>query len=170
MKQKKAQEEQKSDEKSKKIAELTEHLQRLAAEFENYQKRVQRDIINLRKYATEDLIKKILPLVDNLELATKNCSNHDELVKGMKLIYEEMIGVLEREGVTPIEVLNKEFDPYKHEAVMQEKSDRNNIVLEEFQKGYLFCDKVLRHSKVKVGKKEEKKEYNSQKNIEKKDA
>lgn len=141
--------------------ELIETLQRLQAEFENYKKRVDRDYENMVKCSNEDLIKQILPIIDNFELALKSCKVKDEFYKGMELIYSQLIDTLLSRGVKPIECLGKKFDPYYHEALLTEESEKEpNTILEELQKGYMLYDKVIRHSKVKIAKKkkEDKKE------------
>jgi molecular chaperone GrpE len=138
--------------KDSKIAELTEDLKRNAADFENYRKRMERDRCASQKYASEDMIKKILPVVDNFDLALQNTSNHEEMVKGVQMIHQQLMDILSKEGVNPIDCVGKQFDPYQHEALMQEECDKDKVILQEFQKGYTCKEKVLRHSKVKVGR------------------
>jgi molecular chaperone GrpE len=154
------------DARDRKIAELTELLQRLQAEFENYRKRVEQDFEKCRQYSCQQLIVKLLPVLDSLEMALKSASTeHQEFVKGMKLIYSQLMAVLESEGLRPIECLNKPFDAYRHEVLMQVPSDkaRDGMVLEELQKGYMLKDRVLRHSKVKVGRQAKKEKDNADK-------
>ena len=147
-------EKQKTDPKDEKIKELTETLQRLQAEFENYKKQVEKQFANIRKCASESLIIKLLPILDSFELAFRNKeSNKEEFLKGVELIYSQLYNVLRSEGLKPIEALGKECDPYKHEVLLKEESEKDNIVLEELQKGYMLNDKVIRHTKVKIGKK-----------------
>ena len=142
--------EQKHQRKEK---ELIDTLQRLQAEFENYKKRVDREKAEVCLYAKADIIRKMLPLVDTFEIALKGKDRKDEFVKGMDMIYTEMIVMLHKEGVRKIESVGKKFDSNLHEVLMTEKSDKeDNIITEEFQKGYMLCDRVLRHSKVKVTK------------------
>jgi len=143
------------DEKEQKIAELTECVQRLQAEFENYNKRVAKENASLVKYATANLISELLQLLDSFELALQN-KDSKEFVKGVELIYVQLFTILEKQGLRPICAEGTKFDPYKHEVMLQEPSDKDEIVLEELQKGYMLQDKVLRHSKVKIGKKIEK--------------
>ncbi|MBW2980366.1 nucleotide exchange factor GrpE [Candidatus Woesearchaeota archaeon] len=141
-----------------KIKELTETLQRLQAEFENYKKRVDKEKAEFVKYSKHELIAKLLPILDSFKLAIKNGKNNPDFFKGIELIFSQFYSALEAEGLRPIEALGKKFDPYKHEVLMQETSDKEeDIVLEELQKGYMLNDKVLRHSKVKVSKKKEEK-------------
>ncbi len=151
-----------ADEKQTVIDDLTNTLKHLQAEFENYRKRIEKDNASFAKFANEDLIKDLLPIIDNFELALKNSKQKDEFYKGMELIYSQLIGVLQDNGVKCIGCECK-FDPYYHEVLLTEESDKeNNAILEELQKGYTLNDKVIRHSKVKIAKKkkEEKKEDN----------
>ena len=145
---------QKKDEKEEKIKELTESLQRLQAEFENYKKRIEKEKEEFIKYSKADLISKLLPILDSFELALKNTADKEKFIKGVELIFAQLHSLLESEGLRPIKAEGK-FDPYKHEVLMKQESDKEeDILLEELQKGYMLNDKVLRHSKVKVSKKE----------------
>lgn len=153
----KKKESKKVDPKEEKIKELTETLQRLQAEFENYKKRIDKEKGEFVKYSKHEVIAKILPILDSFELAIKNAKNNPNFLKGVELIFSQLYSTLESEGLRPIESLGKKFDPYKHEVLMQEASDKEeDVVLEELQKGYMLNDKVLRHSKVKVSKKDDK--------------
>jgi molecular chaperone GrpE len=147
----------KIDEKDKKIAELTDCLQRLQAEFENYKKRAEKENGHFMKFANANLIGELLPLLDSFEFAFKN-KDSKEFVQGVELIFAQLFSILEKQGLRPIHAEGKKFDPYKHEVLLQEPSDKDEIVLEELQKGYMLQDKVLRFSKVKIGKKAEPKE------------
>ena len=100
----------------------------------------------------------MLPAIDSFELALKSYSDQEKFVKGMELIYSQLYTLLEKQSVKKIEALGKHFDPYKHEVMITVDSDKDGIVLEELQKGYMMHDKVLRHAKVKIGKKNNKKE------------
>jgi molecular chaperone GrpE len=145
--------------------ELIDTLQRLQAEFENYKKRITRDYDSMIKCSNEELIKSLLPIVDNFELALKSCREKDDFYKGMELIYSHLMDTLHSQGIKLIECAGKKFDPYYHEVLLTEESEKEpNTVLEELQKGYMLYDKVIRHSKVKIAKKrkEEKKEEKSQ--------
>jgi molecular chaperone GrpE len=147
-------EKKRKDEKEAKISELTEALQRLQAEFENYKKRTENEKEGFIKYAKADLIVKMLPILDSLELALKNTTDKEKFVKGVELIFAQLYSLLEAEGVRPIKAVGEKFDPYKHEVLMREESDKKEeIVLEEFQRGYMLYDRVLRPSKVKVSRK-----------------
>ena len=153
MAEQKKKETKKSDPKNQKIEELTDDLQRLQAEFENYKKRTDRDKEDFKCYSEAEMIKQILPIIDNFELALKNTGNHDEFVKGIELVYSQLFQMLEDKGVKKIECVGKRFDPHVHEALLSEESDKEEgIILEELQKGFMIKDRVLRHAKVKVAK------------------
>lgn len=138
-----------------------ERLLRVSAEFENYKKRSQREIQDFRKYANEALLKALLPVVDDLERAISSArdalpaiAGEQCVVDGVELILKELLKVLENFAVKPIEALGQPFDPNFHQAVMQEATDSQpeNMVLQEFQKGYLIHDRLLRPSMVVVSK------------------
>ncbi len=136
------------------IAELTEALQRLQAEFENYKKRVEKESREFVKCANASLIIKILNTIDTFEIALRNTDDHEKFVKGVEMIYAQLISTLESEGLRPIGAVGKKFDPYLHEVMLKQKSDKEEgFVLEELQKGYMLNGKVLRYSKVKVSEK-----------------
>ncbi len=159
---KKTEKEQSKDKESKKkssdkdqVKELTESLQRLQAEFENYKKRTDKQNQEFIKFANKELILKLLPLLDNFELALKNIGgNKNEFVKGVELIFSQFIEILEQQGLTKINSMGNEFDPHVHEALMQgnDKEKKDNEIIEEFQKGYMLNEQVIRHTKVKVNK------------------
>lgn len=127
--------------------ERLDQLLRSRAEMDNIQKRASREREDLVKYASERLICKILPVLDSLEQASK----HDE---GTRVLYQQLLDILKGEGLVPIEAVGQKFDPYKHEAFYQLKSDEleEGTVAEEIQKGYLLDCKVIRFSKVAVAK------------------
>lgn len=140
------------------IEELTDTLQRTQAEFENYKKRVDKEKQEFVKYSKAELIQKLLPTIDTFEIALKSTKDNEKFVKGMDMVYAQLMSLLHSEGLKPIESLGKKFDPYLHEVMLKEKSDKDDgIVLEELQKGYMLNDKILRHSKVKVSEKDNKK-------------
>ncbi len=149
------------DEKDKKIleltarvTELTETLQRLQADSENYRKYVEKQKLEFFKYAKEDLIVKLLPVLDSFEMALKNVEDKEKFVSGIKLIFSQLYQSLENEGLKPINALREKFDPYKHEVLLsQECNKEDDIILEELQRGYTIGDKVIRHSKVKIARK-----------------
>ena len=139
------------EQKNKAIEEITDTLKRLQAEFENYRKRVEKEKIEFMKYSHAEMIAKILPVLDSFEMALKHTSEPQKFINGMKLIYAQFHSVLEAEGVKPIKTEGEKFDPYRHEVLMKEESEKpEGTILEEFQKGYTLNDKVLRFSKVKV--------------------
>ena len=130
------------DEKDRKICELTDTLQRLQAEFENYKKYVEKQNGEFRKYAKSDIIEKLLPILDSFELALKNSSNNENFVKGVELIYSQLYSLLEKEGLKKIAAEGK-FDPHYHEVLIKDKSDKTeDAILEELQKGYMLNDKI----------------------------
>lgn len=137
----------------KEIVELTDTLQRLQAEFENYKKRCEKENKQYIEYAEQDLVKDLLPVLDSFELSLKNSQDHEKFRKGVELIFAQLFSTLKEKGLLKIESIGKEFDPYLHEVLITEESDNENIVIEELQPGYKFKDKVIRHSKVKIGKK-----------------
>lgn len=136
------------------IIELTDSLQRLQAEFENYKKQIEKQSQEFVKYAKADLINKILPTLDTFEIALESTQDQEKFVKGMEMVFAQLYSTLELEGLRPIGALGKNFDPHLHEVMLKQKSDKEeNIILEELQKGYMLNDKVLRHSKVKISEK-----------------
>ena len=143
----------KQDPKDQQIQELTCLLKQIQADFENYKKRADQEKIDCIQTSSKYIIEKLLPILDNFELALKHTKNQEEFIKGVELIYSQLYELLEKEGLKPINAENNKFDPYLHEALIQEESDKEeNTVIEELQKGYLFKGNVLRHSKVKIAK------------------
>lgn len=131
-------------------------LLRLQADFENYRRRTQKEKEELWKYASEQLIISLLPVLDNLERAL--LARDDDpvrVVEGVEMIYRQLQDVLTREGLCSIPAVGEEFDPSCHEAMLQQETDQHpdNTVLEELQKGYLLKDKVIRPTMVKVARK-----------------
>jgi molecular chaperone GrpE len=139
------------DNLQKQLADYKETLQRLQAEFENYKKRTEKEKLQVCEYSNRNLIAKMLPVIDSFELALKNTSDLKKFKEGVELIYAELYSLLKSEGLRPIDAVGKKFDPYMHEAMMKEDSEKDDLVLEDFQRGYMLKDAVLRHSKVKVG-------------------
>ena len=135
---------------------------RVCAEFDNYKKRSTREMNDFRKYANEALLRDMLTVVDNLERAIDSSNNHSEnnfsVVEGVHMTLRGILDLIEKQQVTPIESVDKPFDPQFHQALQQEESEDhpNNTVLKEFQKGYLLHDRLLRPSMVVVSKKKEK--------------
>lgn len=141
------------------LGEVKDKYLRLYADFDNYRKKIQKDKEELVKFANESLIYELLPNIDNLEMALKHASEGgpealQSLRQGVENTHRELLRTLEKFGVTPIEALNKPFDPAYHHAMSQVERDdvENNTVVEEFRKGYLYRDKVLRPSLVAVSK------------------
>jgi molecular chaperone GrpE len=141
------------------VKELTETLKRVQADFENYRKQVEKRIEEMKQVASKDIIVKLLPILDNFELAIKNKESEEEFCKGVELIYAQIFSILEEEGLEQIKTEGEVFDPYKHEALIKEESDLpENTIVEVLQKGYELNDKVIRHAKVKLSKGTEKAE------------
>ena len=145
----------KKDKKDEKIEELTDRLTRQMAEFDNFRKRTDREKSQMYEVGAKDVIDKILPVVDNFESglgAVTEEEKEDPFVKGMEQIYKQLMTTLEGIGVKPIEAVGNEFDPDFHNAVMHVEDEEvgENIIVEEFQKGYMYRDSVVRHSMVKV--------------------
>ena len=139
------------EQKGKSIEELTDTLKRLQAEFENYRKRVDKEKTEFAKYAHAGIIAKILPALDSFEMALKHTNEPQKFISGMKLIYAQLHSALEADGLRTIKTDGEKFDPYRHEVLMKEESDKpEGTILEEFQKGYMLNDRVLRFSKVKI--------------------
>ncbi|MBS3808909.1 MAG: nucleotide exchange factor GrpE [Desulfobacterales bacterium] len=140
-------------------AETYDRLLRLSAEFENYKKRVQRQMEDHKKYANEELIKDLLSVVDNLERALnaageKQGETDANMAEGIEMTLNEILKTLKKHNVEPVEAMGKPFDPTYHEAVMQEESDEypENTVIGELQKGYLLHDRLIRPAMVVVSK------------------
>ena len=143
----------KKQKKEIKVKELTETIQRVQADFENYKKRTEKDKEEFVKYACQNIVLDLLPILDNFELALQHTKDKEEFIKGMELVYSNFIDILNKRGLNPINALSKEFDPVMHEALMQERSkEKPGTIIEEFQKGYMINDKVIRPTKVKVAK------------------
>lgn len=143
----------KKDKKDEKIEELTERLQRQMAEFDNFRKRTEKEKSGMYAIGAKDVVEQILPIIDNFERGLAVAPDLKEpFADGMNMIYKQLLGALEDLGVTVIEAVGKEFDPNLHNAVMhvEDEDAGENIIVEEFQKGYLYKDAVVRHSMVKV--------------------
>ncbi|MFQ6078481.1 MAG: nucleotide exchange factor GrpE, partial [Thermodesulfobacteriota bacterium] len=142
------------EEKAKLAGEHYDRFLRVQAELENYKKRVEREKSSLVKYGNEELIKEILPVIDNLERAINHPSgeNSDGLKEGVKITLNQLLQVLEKFGVTPVPSVGEPFDPSKHEAMMQvESTDHEpNTVVTELQKGYFLNDRLIRPAMVSV--------------------
>lgn len=142
----------KKDKSEQKVEELTDRLKRTMAEFDNFRKRTEKEKSSMYIIGAKDIVEKILPVVDNFERGLAQAPEDDSFAEGMKMIYRQMMTAFDEMGVKPIEAVGKEFDPNLHNAVMhvEDESVGENIVVEEFQKGYTYKDFVVRHSMVKV--------------------
>ena len=139
------------------LTELKGRLLRVAAEFDNYRKRVDREMSQIRMNAKAELIAQLLPILDDLErsiAAAENNGDAASLLQGIKLVHKSFVKTLQYQGVKPIKSVGEPFDPEKHDALMQKevKGQKPDIVVEEHLKGYEFNDKVIRHAKVIVSK------------------
>ncbi len=145
----------------KELEDMKDKYMRLYAEFENYKRMAAREREEIIKYSNEALINNLIPSIDNLEMALKHAENTNSgLLDGVRLTLKEILRALEKAGLTPIDSYMKPFDPLYHEAMsMVEREDLDEMtVVEEYRKGYIYKDKVLRPSLVAVSKKPEKKE------------
>ena len=145
----------KKDKKDEKIDELTDRLTRQMAEFDNFRKRTEKEKSQMYEIGAKDIIEKILPVVDNFERGLASMSEEERttpFAEGMEKIYKQFMTTLEGIGVKPIEAVGQEFNPDFHNAVMHVEDEEfgENIIAEEFQKGYMYRDSVVRHSMVKV--------------------
>lgn len=145
----------KKDKKDEKIDELNDRLMRTLAEFDNFRKRSEREKAQMFEVGARDIVEKILPVVDNFERGLSSITEEEKqtgFAHGIDMVYKQLVTVLESAGVTAIEAVGKEFDPNFHNAVMHGEDSEvgENIVTEEFQKGYMYRDTVVRHSMVKV--------------------
>ena len=145
----------KKDKKDEKIEELTDKVIRQMAEFDNFRKRTEKEKSQMYEIGAKDIIDKILPVIDNFErglAVVPEDRKEDSFVQGMEMIYKQLMTTLESAGVKVIEAVGQEFNPDFHNAVMHVEDDEvgENIVVEEFQKGYMYRESVVRYSLVKV--------------------
>ena len=146
---------EKKDKKDLKIEELEDKVKRQLAEFENFRNRTEKEKSRMYEFGARDVIEKMLPVVDNFErglAAIPEAEKGGPVASGMEMIYKQIMTTLEGLGVTPIDALNKPFDPNFHNAVMHVEDDEieESTVVEEFQKGYIYKEHVIRYSMVKV--------------------
>lgn len=145
----------KKDKKDQQIEELNDRLMRNMAEFDNYRKRTEKEKAMMFELGAKDIIEKMLPVIDNFERGLASITEEEKggaFAKGIEAIYKQMMQTLEGAGVKQIEAVGQEFDPNFHNAVMHMEDEEygENVVVEEFQKGYMYKDTVVRHSMVKV--------------------
>jgi molecular chaperone GrpE len=146
---------EKKDKKDLKIDELNDRLIRTMAEFDNFRKRSEKEKSQMFEIGARDIIEKILPVIDNFERGLGAISEEEResaFAQGFEKIYKQMFTALSDAGLKPIEAVGKPFDPNFHNAVMhaEDPEQGENLVAEEFQKGYSYKDVVIRHSMVKV--------------------
>jgi molecular chaperone GrpE len=153
--------EAKLEAKEKEAVETYDRLLRASAEFDNYKKRSSREMEEFRKFANQSLIKEMLSVVDNLELAMNSSNGNKaidkDLLQGLEMTHKEILKVFEKFNVKPIDAKGQPFDPTFHEAVMQEETNDSpkNTVINELQRGYMIHDRLLRPSMVVVAKPKE---------------
>ena len=145
----------KKDKKDEKIEELTDRVKRQMAEFDNFRKRTEKEKASMYQIGAREVIEKILPVVDNCERGLATVPEEDATnpyAEGLEKIYKQLMTVLDELGVKAIEAVGQEFNPDFHNAVMhvEDEDAGENVVVEEFQKGYLYKEQVVRHSMVKV--------------------
>ena len=136
-------------------SDYLEHLRRLQAEFDNYRKRVKKENESLYSFAQGDLMGKLLPVIDDLErMLNHDRNNCQDTLEGVRLIYKNLNKILTDQGMEEIPALGEPFDPEQHEAVgvAEVGENQDGIIVEEWQKGYRFRGRLLRPSRVKVGK------------------
>ena len=142
-------------EQSEELEQKSDKNVRLLAEFDNYKRRTQEERTKLFKYAGEELAKAILPILDDLHrtLESDVKGKARSILEGIELIVAKLDKTLEEQGIVPFDSVGQDFDADLHEALMSEKSDKgDNVILKEFEKGYKYDDKILRHAKVVVSK------------------
>ena len=161
---KKTKEQKKIDELHSKIMELESQVNQLKdqnlrkiAEFENYKRRTEKEFLAHLEFANEGLITDILPVLDDFERFLEHADNSEDkntLKEGVELVYKKMWSILEKKGLKVIDVIGKEFDTEKHEALMQIETDKQESghIVDQHLKGYLLNDKVIRHAQVLVAK------------------
>ena len=138
----------------KKNEELTNDIKRIQADFENYKKRAEKEMQEFQKLSNHKLLDKLLIILDDFDNTITHLlknAKEDTNIQGVKLLYDKFRKLLFDEGLMPIKTIGEKFDPYKHEVIKKESSEKEEgIIIEEIQKGYMFTDRVLRTSKVKI--------------------
>mgnify|MGYP000692049554 CR=1 FL=1 len=145
----------KKDPKDEKIEELTDRVKRQMAEFDNFRKRTEKEKSTMYEMGAKDIIERMLPVVDNFERGLAMIPEDEKenpVATGMAQIYKQLMTAFDEIGVKAIEAVGQEFNPDFHNAVMhvEDEEVEENIIVEEFQKGYMYKDYVVRHSMVKV--------------------
>ena len=150
--------------RTREVEEYVHHLQRLQAEFANYRKRVRREQEEAGERAVEELLRQLLPVVDNLEraiaAASQDGANLESLRTGVVMVHRQLGELLFKEGASPMNCSGEEFDPAKHHAVavVETEEQEENTVVDELQKGYFFRGRVLRPALVRVARRPQKEE------------
>ncbi|MAY06313.1 MAG: nucleotide exchange factor GrpE [Verrucomicrobiales bacterium] len=143
------------NEAQQQIDELNERVVRLTADYDNYRKRAQRDKIEARQFANQGILEKLLPVLDNFEMAIIAVKDADPSVRdGVQMIYDQLLGVLKTEGVEPVDAVGQQFDPNMHEAISQEESDEveEGEVISQIQRGFILNNRLVRPARVVVAK------------------
>lgn len=139
------------------VKNYLEQLQRLQAEFANYRKRIEREKLELSNFYKSELVSSLLPIIDDFERMLNHANdNNNELLTGVRLIFQKFMDILQTQGLKPIVAVGQKFDPAIHEALVVEQTDNGDdeVVVEEWQKGYFFNDRLIRPAQVKVSKNE----------------
>ena len=137
------------------IAELNERIVRLTADFDNFRKRAQRDKDEARQFANQGLLERLLPILDNFEMALTAVKDADSSVRdGVQMILDQLLSVLKESGVEPVDALGQPFDPNLHEALSQEETTdaEEGTVVQQVQCGYKLNDRLVRPARVVVAK------------------
>ena len=137
------------------IAELNERIVRLTADFDNFRKRAQREKDEARQFANQGLLEKLLPVLDNFEMALTAVKDADPSVRdGVQMILDQLLGVLKESGVEPVDAMGQPFDPNLHEALSQEETTEveEGTVVQQVQRGYKLNDRLVRPARVVVAK------------------
>ena len=144
------------EELNKQKDSLKEKNVRLLAEFENYKRRKEDEILNLFKYTNEKLVKDLFPVLDDLKRALESTSGESEnpIITGLKSVREKINNVLVKHGIESFDSIGMKFDPNKHDALLNRESEADDgVILEEFEQGFKYHDRIVRHAKVVVSKK-----------------
>lgn len=138
---------------TKKVDELTDSLKRKQAEFENYQKRMESMASDNAKFAAQNMLLKLFPVVDNFELSFHHMNNQEEFVNGIKIVHKQLLDILTDQGVEQVSLIGQEYDPSKAQALQIIEGEKDNVIVQELEKCYTLHDKVIRQGKVIVSKK-----------------